>query len=70
MGRREAEYVRCTPKACDARLALTEQELTAWKQARSAELLYRPNPTVPPIRFDVSLMGISAAFSAALEAKE
>lgn len=65
MGRRPARYIRCSAAACDARLSLEVTDFQAWKGAREAVLTYRPTTSAPPIRFAVSLMGLTAAFEAA-----
>jgi len=57
--------IRCVPGACEARLDLSEPALQAWKAARTAQLTYRPAPNAPPIRFDVSLMGLTNALAQA-----
>ena len=63
-----ATYLRCSPQACDARVSLGAEALAAWKRARAARLRYRPSSSAPPIEFDVSLMGLTAALGAASEA--
>ncbi|WP_162178873.1 invasion associated locus B family protein [Thioclava atlantica] len=57
--------IRCVPGACEARLDLPGPALEAWKAARTAQLTYRPAPNAPPIRFDVSLMGLTKALAQA-----
>lgn len=57
--------IRCVPGACEARLDLSGPALQAWKAARRAQLTYRPAPNAPPIRFDVSLMGLTNALAQA-----
>ncbi|MDE0591500.1 invasion associated locus B family protein [Halocynthiibacter sp. C4] len=64
VGQRQAAYQVCSPRACDARLTLSEDDLLAWKRARSAQIRFRPNPASPPIEFEVSLMGLTAAIDA------
>lgn len=70
IGERAARYIRCSQQACDARIELGARDLSAWKRARAAQLLYRPSPTSPPIRFNVSLMGLTAAINEVLEGQE
>lgn len=70
VGEKPATYLRCTFRACDARLTLRKGDLSAWKRARAAEILYRPSASSPPIRFTVSLMGLTAAIEAVLEIPE
>lgn len=57
--------IRCVRGACEARLDLPSPALDAWKAARAAQLTYRPAPNAPPIRFDVSLMGLTNALAQA-----
>ncbi|SIN90001.1 invasion associated locus B family protein [Vannielia litorea] len=64
----EATYLTCTNQACDARVSISTRQLAGWKRARAARLRYRPSSTAPPIEFDVSLMGLTAALGAAAEA--
>jgi|GEM_PF-2220483 len=64
LGEKQATFLRCTVQACDARLTLADDDLLAWKQARAAEVLYRPSVSGPPIRYGVSLMGLTAAMDA------
>ncbi len=64
-GRAEATYLTCSPQACDARMSLDDRGLEAWKRARVARVLYRPSSTAPPIEYEVSLMGLTAALGAA-----
>ncbi|MFY0632905.1 MAG: invasion associated locus B family protein [Vannielia sp.] len=66
----EATYLTCTNQACDARVSISERQLTSWKRARAARLRYRPSSTAPPIEYEVSLMGLTAALGAAAEGVE
>lgn len=61
--RRMAVLQRCTNKACDARMELDRKSLTRWKRARNLEVFYRPHPQSAPIRFSISLMGLTAALA-------
>ncbi|OOY12033.1 hypothetical protein BMG00_13270 [Thioclava marina] len=63
----ELRLIQCVPGACEARLDLDAQGLAGWKRASSATLTYRPAPNVPPISFDVSLMGLTKALERAGE---
>ncbi|KEO55448.1 hypothetical protein TP2_15520 [Thioclava pacifica DSM 10166] len=63
----ELRLIECVPGACEARLDLDVQTLADWKGASSVILTYRPAPNVPPISFDVSLMGLTKALERARE---
>lgn len=60
---KQASFIRCAEAACEAHLALDAGELTGWKRGRAAELRYRPTVSVKPVAFELSLMGITAAFA-------
>lgn len=62
----QATFVRCNTNACEAVLALDMEALARWKRGRVAELQYRPAVDVPPVVFDVSLMGLTAGLDAAV----
>ncbi|UXX85098.1 invasion associated locus B family protein [Roseovarius pelagicus] len=59
---KELAYQRCSPTVCVAAGILDSDELTKWKRGRRAEVRYRPSAVSAPIVFDVSLMGVTAAF--------
>lgn len=67
---KQATFVRCEPRACEAQLSLTDAEFRTWRRGLSAEVRYRPHVDVRPIAFDVSLMGITAAMRRAEELGE
>ena len=58
----EAAFVRCAAEACAATAPLDADAFAALRRARSATMRYRPGVTAPTIRFDVSLMGLTAAW--------
>ncbi|MBL4872116.1 MAG: invasion associated locus B family protein [Rhodobacteraceae bacterium] len=61
----EATFLRCSVKACEAVMAMDVATLRAWKRGRTAEVRYRPAADMPPVVFDVSLMGLTAGLIAA-----
>lgn len=67
---KQATFIRCEPRACEAQLSLTEAEFRTWRRGLSAEIRYRPHVDVRPIAFDVSLLGITAAMRRAKELGE
>ena len=60
----EATFLRCTMNACEAVMAMDTATLSAWKRGRTAEVRYRPAADMPPVVFDVSLMGLTAGLNA------
>ena len=56
-------YLRCAPDHCEAAAAIDEALLAAMMAGRAAVLTYRPSITSPPISFEISLMGITAAIT-------
>lgn len=64
---KQLTYQVCSSAMCTASGALTRDELNQWRRARKAELRYRPSVQAPPVAFDVSLMGITAALQYAHE---
>lgn len=60
-GYTELDYQKCSSRGCFARAELSEERLRDWKKAVKAEMRYRPSVTSPPVAFDISLMGITAA---------
>ena len=54
-------YLRCAPDHCEAAAALDTPRLEAMMAGRAAVLTYRPSISSPPVSFEVSLMGITAA---------
>ena len=61
----QATFIRCSTNACEAVMGMDIATLDAWKQGRVAELRYRPAVDVPPVIFDVSLIGLTAGLNAA-----
>lgn len=59
-----AEWIRCSEVACEARLLLDEEGERYWRAGRTAELRYRPSPSAPAARVDISLMGVTAGLQA------
>jgi len=57
----QLSYLRCAPDHCEAAAAIDEARLAAMMAGRSAVLTYRPSITSPPVSFEISLMGITAA---------
>ncbi|SEL79044.1 Invasion protein IalB, involved in pathogenesis [Jannaschia helgolandensis] len=58
---KQAQFVRCEARACEAQLKLSEAELLGWKRGRAAQVRYRPRVAVRPVAFELSLSGITAA---------
>jgi invasion protein IalB len=54
-------YLRCAPDHCEAATAIEPDMLAAMMAGRAATLTYRPSISSPPVTFEVSLMGITAA---------
>jgi invasion protein IalB len=54
-------YLRCAQDHCEAAAALEPDRLAAMMAGRAATLTYRPSISSPPVTFEVSLMGITAA---------
>ena len=65
--RAPARLLRCLPQACEAQLALDPRAMAAWKAGRAAAVTYRPGVEAPPIRFEMSLLGLTAALDHADE---
>lgn len=61
----EATFLRCNVNACEAVMAMDTTTLSTWKGGRTAEVRYRPAADMPPVVFDVSLMGLTAGLNAA-----
>ncbi len=61
----QATFIRCNANACEAVMGMNASTLSDWKHGRVAELRYRPAADVPPVVFDVSLMGLTAGLKAA-----
>lgn len=61
----QATFIRCSASACEAVMGMDITTLDGWKHGRVAELRYRPAADVPPVIFDVSLMGLTAGLNAA-----
>jgi invasion protein IalB len=58
---RQATFIRCEPRACEAQLVMTAGEFATWLRGDLAEIRYRPHVDVRPVAFTVSLSGITAA---------
>jgi invasion protein IalB len=58
---RQATFIRCESRACEAQLQVTSEEFATWIRGDLAEIRYRPHADVRPIAFTVSLSGITAA---------
>lgn len=58
----EARFVRCSASACAASAALPPEDFAALRRAPRTALRYRPGLTAPSIRFDISLMGLTASW--------
>jgi invasion protein IalB len=67
IGREPARPLRCLPQACEAQLALDARAIAAWKAGLTATVTYRPGAEAPPIRFEMSLLGLTAALDHADE---
>lgn len=65
---RQANWLRCETGACIATGTLDADGLRAWQRGTTAELRYRPRRAAPAIAAEVSLLGVTAALSAAKEA--
>ena len=63
----ELTYQRCSPDVCVAAGRLNAEELRRWKAGTQAEIRYRPSVTAPPIVFNISLIGVTAALRHAQE---
>ena len=57
----KGEVLRCYPQACDARIELDERALQEWKRGANLQVVYRPAVETAPIRFPISLMGLTSA---------
>lgn len=53
-------FQQCSAQYCRAAVVMEADDLAAWRAGRAVDMIYRPNSNVAPIRFAVSLMGISA----------
>ncbi len=57
----EVPYVTCSAESCQAVARLSADTLDGWKRARAVSMRYRPALSAPPIAFDISMMGVTAA---------
>ncbi|MEL7177605.1 MAG: invasion associated locus B family protein [Pseudomonadota bacterium] len=57
----QVPYVTCSAETCEAVAELSANTIASWKQARAVSVRYRPALTSPPIAFDISMMGVTAA---------
>ena len=65
----EIAYQSCTPQMCIASGQISKSELTRWRRGHVAEVRYRPSATSPPLSFEISLQGITAALRYVKEAE-
>lgn len=60
---RSGTWIRCTSERCRAEMSLSADDLDRWRRGLNFELVYRPRPDVAPVRFPVSLNGITAGLT-------
>jgi len=57
---REATWINCSSDLCRADLDVSESDLAIWRRDLVFDVVFRPRSDASPLRFPVSLKGITA----------